>query len=293
MSPNTWGPPLWKFLHSFSINISDEGYDKIGKQFFNILYSICKSLPCPECASHASDFIKKVNPNTLQKKIDMVNMIYLFHNAVNKRKMKPMFHYTLLRNYEQISVIDAYNHFVSTFMTNSSRLINENLQRKMLVSQIKKWLMSNIRYFIKPTVSKVETYNQSEETKNENIDNKTLHNIVIDINENKDEIPDQESPENSETETEPQENKNESNIKINIIEIQNINENQVNSTINNFGNEENNNNKTESQIESQRESQIESQRESQIESQRESQIESQRESQTEKKRKKTTTKKKK
>ncbi len=223
MSPNTWGPPLWNFLHSFSINISDEGYDKIGKQFFNILFSICKALPCPECASHASAFIQKVNPNTLKTKIDMVNMLYLFHNAVNKRKMKPMFHYTLLRNYERVSVIDSYNHFVSTFMTNSSRLMNENLHRKMLVSQIKKWVISNIRYFIKPTINKVESYSESviiEEDNNEKIESNTL--------QISDEIPEHENSEDSEIEhleTESQENINEENIQMNILEIKNINNN--------------------------------------------------------------------
>lgn len=162
MSPNTWGPPLWIFLHTFSIHISEEGYQAIGEQFFTILLRISKSLPCPECATHAYAFLSKVNPATLKTKTDLINMLYLFHNTVNKRKMKPLFHYTLLRMYERVSIIQAYNNFVATFITTSSRLMNENLQRKMLVSYINKWLVSNIKYFIKQPVRKVETSTQEE-----------------------------------------------------------------------------------------------------------------------------------
>jgi Erv1 / Alr family len=212
MSPNLWGPPLWNFLHTVSINISEEGYSILGKEFFNILFRICKNLPCPECAGHASSFMQKVNPNTLRKKVDMINMLYLFHNSVNKRKMKPMFHYSFLRKYETISVIEAYNMFVSTFITNSSRLMNENLQRKMLVSQIKQWLVKNIKYFIKPSPPPPSPTNKLPKEEDVSTNQPSGNEIINEPATQEDFIPEKETPEISEPSISE-------NIQMNITEL--------------------------------------------------------------------------
>lgn len=176
MSPNIWGPPLWIFLHTISATISEEGYYAIGKQLFYFIVRIAKSLPCPDCSQHASDFLKNINPNSLVHKTDLVNMLYVFHNSVNKRKYKPLFYYPHMKYYERVSLIPAYNNFVSTYITNSSRLMNENLQRKMLVLEINKWIVKNIRYFIKP-IALVET-STPEKVITENKDQRTTNNIT-------------------------------------------------------------------------------------------------------------------
>lgn len=150
MTPKVWGPPVWIFFHTFSVNISEQGYANVGMQFFSYLIRICKQLPCPECADHATKFINKIKPSSLKTKYDMANMLCYFHNMVNARKRLPIFNSGNLSVYERVSIITAFSNFAKAFTLPTHRMMNENMQRKMLVSQINKFIATNLVYFIKP-----------------------------------------------------------------------------------------------------------------------------------------------
>lgn len=150
MTPKVWGPPVWIFLHTFSVNISEYGYSQIGMQFYSYLTRICRQLPCPECSEHATKFISNVKPGILKNKYDMANMLCHFHNTVNARKKQPIFNNLYLAMYENISVVAAFNNFAHAFTLPTQRLMNDNLHRKMLVTQLNKFLSLNLMYFIKP-----------------------------------------------------------------------------------------------------------------------------------------------
>jgi hypothetical protein len=150
MTPKVWGPPIWIFLHSFSVNISEEGYARVGGQFFSFLTRICRMLPCPDCADHATKFISLVKLQTLKTKYDMANMLCNFHNSVNKRKRLPFFHNLRLSSYEKVNILSAFNNFVIAFTLPSQRLMNESLHRKMLAGQLTKFMSTSLVYFIKP-----------------------------------------------------------------------------------------------------------------------------------------------
>jgi hypothetical protein len=151
MTPKIWGPPVWIFLHTFSVNISEYGYSKIGTQFYSYLTRICRQLPCPDCSEHATKFISNVKPGMLKTKYDMANMLCYFHNVVNSRKKLPIFNNSNLSMYEKVSIISAFNNFVKAFTIPSQRLMNDTLHRKMLVTQIQKFLQTNLVYFVKQT----------------------------------------------------------------------------------------------------------------------------------------------
>jgi hypothetical protein len=150
MTPKIWGPPVWIFLHTFSVNISEYGYYIVGMQFFSYITRICRLLPCPECSEHATKFISSVNPSMLKTKYDMANMLCTFHNIVNSRKKTPIFNHLNLVYYENISIINSFNNFVQAFTMPSQRYMSENLQRKMLISQMNQFMKNNLIYFIKP-----------------------------------------------------------------------------------------------------------------------------------------------
>jgi hypothetical protein len=153
MTPKVWGPPVWIFLHTFTVNISEIGYNAVGMQFYAYLTRICRLLPCPECAEHATKFISSVKQGTLKTKYDMANMLCNFHNMVNNRKRLPKFDNRFLTLYEKVSIVTAFNNFVQAFTISSQRMMNDNLHRKMLVSQINKFLTNSLIYFIKPVPS--------------------------------------------------------------------------------------------------------------------------------------------
>ena len=150
MTPKIWGPPVWTFLHAFTVNISEEGYARVGGEFFSFLTRVCRMLPCPDCAEHATRFISSVKPQTLKTKYDMANMLCHFHNSVNRRKKLPFFPNHRLSAYERVNTISAFNNFVHAFTLPSQRLMNESLHRKMLAGQMTKFMTRVLVYFVKP-----------------------------------------------------------------------------------------------------------------------------------------------
>ena len=149
MSTKVWGPPTWIFFHTLIEKISEDGYNKIGLALFGYIRRICNNLPCPDCAQHATAFLSKVNISTLKTKTDLRNMMYIFHNVVNKRKNKPLYNVNLIEQYKSNNVIEKYNAFIATFKTTGNmKLLADSFQRKLLINDFKKWLMTNYQYFV-------------------------------------------------------------------------------------------------------------------------------------------------
>jgi hypothetical protein len=142
--PEIWGPPIWTFFHTLAENINEERFLTIKPSLFFFIKRICSYLPCPDCSQHASYFLAKVNINKIMTKNDFKNMLYVFHNTVNKRKKKHLFNHTNLEKYKKYNVGSTFNHFVSVYHTKGNmNLIAESFQRKLLVSELKTWLINN------------------------------------------------------------------------------------------------------------------------------------------------------
>jgi hypothetical protein len=86
--PEVWGPPIWTFFHTLAENINEDVFPKIKFSLFHQIKKICTLLPCPDCSQDAIRFLIKVDINKLNTKNDFINMLYVFHNSVNKRKKK-------------------------------------------------------------------------------------------------------------------------------------------------------------------------------------------------------------
>ena len=172
--PEIWGPPVWTFFHTLAENINEEGFSNIKFSLFSFIKRICNYLPCPDCSHHAIHFLAKVNINKIVTKNDFKNMLYVFHNSVNKRKRKALFNHANLEKYKRYNVGSTFNHFVSVYHTKGNmNLIAESFQRKLLVSELKTWLIKHYKYF-KPTKKPVDP-NNSNNT-NENTTNASANN---------------------------------------------------------------------------------------------------------------------
>jgi hypothetical protein len=150
MSPEQWGPPVWTLFHCLTLKIKPDSYPLIGKQLFSFIYRICLFLPCPECSSHAKQFLEKINFNTLKTKDDLKNIIYVFHNYVNKRKKKPMFDFALFdATYVQKNLVGVLNRFFGVYNTKGNmKLLAESFQRQILIKDFKKWIIQNESHFV-------------------------------------------------------------------------------------------------------------------------------------------------
>ena len=148
MSPNNWGPPTWIFMHTLCEKIKEESFHIVGPSLINLLSKICFNLPCPECSQHAKKFWGNVKQANINNKRDLMNLMFVFHNVVNKRKHLPPFKYIDLQYYKTKNIIETYNSFQKNFNTKGNmNLIAESFHRNMMLSNLKKWMMENIKYF--------------------------------------------------------------------------------------------------------------------------------------------------
>jgi hypothetical protein len=146
--PGVWGPPIWRFFHILAENIHEEDYNRLIPQLFILIRRTCVYLPCPDCSEHATKFLAKISPKDIPNKTEFKNMLYLFHNMVNKRKQYPPFKYDNLKYYETRNVIQTYNIFSRNFTTRGNmNLINESFHRNMMLASLRSWMMGNISHF--------------------------------------------------------------------------------------------------------------------------------------------------
>ena len=148
MSPSYWGPSTWFFMHTLAAKIKESSYHLIGPNLIMHLIQICNNLPCPECSEHAKQFWSKVKTSNINNKTDLINLLFVFHNMVNKRKQIKAFKYENLKYYENKNLIETYNTFSKNFNTRGNMsLINESFRRNMMLTSLRKWIMLNIIHF--------------------------------------------------------------------------------------------------------------------------------------------------
>ena len=148
MSPSQWGIPTWIFMHTLAAKIKEEQFPVIGPQVISHLIQICMFLPCPECSIHAKQFWANVNTKNIKTKQDLINLIFVFHNSVNKRRGIRPFRYVDLQYYNTLNLIETFNNFARSFNTNGNmKLLTESFHRGRLLQILRVWLMSNLASF--------------------------------------------------------------------------------------------------------------------------------------------------
>jgi hypothetical protein len=149
MSINQWGPVTWDLFHTLASKINETDYTTIGLELFAHIKNICGYLPCPECSQHARTNLGSVIIDKLKTKEDLINVLYIFHNSVNKRKNKPLYNFSELEKYKNMNVFNVCNKFFSNYKTpGNMRLIAESFQRKLIVERFIAWMKINYKSFM-------------------------------------------------------------------------------------------------------------------------------------------------
>jgi hypothetical protein len=77
-----------------------------------------------------------------------VNLLFIFHNIVNKRKNIQLFKHENLTIYKTQNLIQTYNMFSKNFNTKGNmNLITDSFRREIMLKSLRKWLMTNIQHF--------------------------------------------------------------------------------------------------------------------------------------------------
>jgi hypothetical protein len=148
--PMKWGEPTWFLFHTLSYKIKDEYFSQIKNDFLNICFIICRNLPCPLCAEHATQYIQNINVNAIQTKEQLKDLFFEFHNTLNKKKGFQIFQkINLDEKYSKAITVNIIHNFIHHFRDKSKsirNIANDFFREKTLVL-INQWFNKNIIYF--------------------------------------------------------------------------------------------------------------------------------------------------
>lgn len=145
-----WGEPVWFFLHTLAHKIKPDSFSILRNDLLKQVYTICTNLPCPDCSVHSKNYLNGVNFNNIKTKENLKDMLFEFHNSVNKRKGFSLFAKDQLDvKYEQANFIAIINYFVTVFLDKhaSPRMISDDIYRSRLTFSIREWLLANKSHF--------------------------------------------------------------------------------------------------------------------------------------------------
>ena len=100
-----WSHPTWAFFHTFGEKVDESFYNRNRDICLQIIKTICGLLPCPVCRVHATRYMKRINIQQLPTKEHFKNMLFKFHNDVNKRLRKSLFPKDNLVLYKKRNII--------------------------------------------------------------------------------------------------------------------------------------------------------------------------------------------
>lgn len=145
-----WGEPTWLLFHTLAHKIKPEYFDQTRLELLNIINVICNNLPCPTCANHATQYMKGVNFNAIQTQQQLKNLLFTFHNEVNKRKGMSLFPESELdTKYNNALLVPIIEKFIYHFEDKHTgfKLLADNFHRQQVSKQLRAWFIKNLYKF--------------------------------------------------------------------------------------------------------------------------------------------------
>lgn len=145
-----WGPSIWFLFHTLTHKIKYEDFPRLKMELLDIIKGICANLPCPTCASHASQYMKNINYNSINNKEELKIFMFKFHNDVNIRRSIEPFSFTELDSkYSKANTLNIIKNFISVFKykSKSFNMIANDMQRTRQLELFIGWINTNINSF--------------------------------------------------------------------------------------------------------------------------------------------------
>ena len=116
ISPNLWGPHLWKFMHLFTLSYPNEPTEDEKDIAYNFFTSIQRVLPCEKCRYNFKNHLETLTEEVLDSNENLVKWLFDIHNEVNKTTGKPIF---------------SFDDFITMYTTNNLATLNvNNIEKK-------------------------------------------------------------------------------------------------------------------------------------------------------------------
>ena len=145
-----WGAPTWYLFHTLVYKIKDEHFSRLRIELLNNIIAICRNLPCPKCSMHASEYISRIDVNSIRTKDDFKNLLFKFHNDVNLRTGSPLFSYNELdAKYSTAVTMNIIQNFFIFFQDKTFNVTNiaNSMHRERIITKLKEWFKTNINCF--------------------------------------------------------------------------------------------------------------------------------------------------
>ena len=145
-----WGPCTWYLFHSLAEKIKEESFNSIKIELINIIRQLCGNLPCPECAAHASGYMRRLNIVKITCKNDLKMMLWSFHNEVNSRLRKKTFTIEELNDkYSKANLENIVKYFIQTWNrpNRNPKMMVASLHKNMGIKHFAQWFNKNYNHF--------------------------------------------------------------------------------------------------------------------------------------------------
>lgn len=95
IDPTIWGPPLWKFMHYFTLSYPENPTEEDKDNLYNFFLTIQTVLPCEKCRYNFKSHLEKtpLTEEIMSSNIKVVRWLFDIHNEVNKTTNKPVLLY--------------------------------------------------------------------------------------------------------------------------------------------------------------------------------------------------------
>jgi hypothetical protein len=153
MSTKSWGNITWKLFHTLAEQVHESKFPEVRDKLINIIISTCKNLPCPDCAEHATNTLKKSYPRNIKTKKHFIEFLRQLHNIVNIRLHKKTYTNEEIKNmYTNVNINQTINEFIKIYSKNnySEKMLIHNFHKNMFLKEFTNKIIS-IRYAVGET----------------------------------------------------------------------------------------------------------------------------------------------
>ena len=149
MSKTLWGNATWFMMHTLAQKLKPE-YSSSAHVIVRQFENICRNLPCPDCAQHASQMFATANLGAVVDKESLIKFLFEFHNIINNRLGKQQL--TLEQCQEKYTnghTIPILQHFFAVLrsLRSHDRAMVHGFRRQQCIQQFATFIDHNMHFF--------------------------------------------------------------------------------------------------------------------------------------------------
>lgn len=149
MSKQAWGNATWYMMHTLAQKLRPENSSAV-PVIITHFENICRNLPCPDCAEHASRMFATANIHAVVDKSTLIQFLYQLHEAVNRRLRKQSLSMDACQElYSRAHTMSILTHFfhVMKNIKSQDRAMIYGFRRQQCIKAFATFIDANLHLF--------------------------------------------------------------------------------------------------------------------------------------------------